>query len=305
MAVDVEGNEGPKAEIGLKAAEAASRDFEVRPGAFSTVVVRAFEEAVIDLMELVDVEVEVSQSRAIGPEAVGDSGDGLESGRGEEGDVEGRASEFGRAFRGNEPGLFGIEAGVFGHPEPSFFAADEEDGFVCKGTAAARDFREREGAEVFVDGQCRFMSPAGDGVVRDRDAEELGHDGRDDSGRERLEGGEVESQGDGRIGEGHFGVMEFWDEICLDAIERVISDTEGFAREGDVDFMTTMAVVFMDMVITAKSVAIGDGLEDRQAAAAFRAGQGGEFSGVFWPTGNELPVAGGVFTAESLQVGLT
>jgi microsomal dipeptidase-like Zn-dependent dipeptidase len=101
---------------------------------------------------------------------------------------------------------------------------------------------------------------------------------------------------------GHFGPGELDGQVGLNAFDRIFGDFEGFARQRDIKFVITVAMIFINMFGTPKAVTIGYDFKYGHSATTARTRDGREFTDAFRAVRHELTETGRIFATVFLKM---
>lgn len=146
------------------------------------------------------------------------------------------------------------------------------------------------------------MRPSGDRIVGYLQIVELHHNLDDLGSRDRMDHRQVGNYRDSFFREVHFAPIEGYGQFsCLDCLDGVLGDFEGFSGKWDIDFVGALLIAFGIVAIASESISIGQMLEYGHIGAAFRAGQRRIFFDSLRSSGHELvPTLFKVLTSELL-----
>ncbi len=260
MAIGSSSDKAPQAQITFESAIGGGRGFEVGPLSFQTVVVELCERIIIPAdvadMTFFGFISQVIQSGWIAMQPIGNHVC-LPEGRGVgKGDVQGAAGILGGTSGREEPGLDGIEFGVFSGPDPSFLTSDTELGLIGE-EPLMRAEGYLQGSEISMEVQGHLVRPSGDGVMGDVYAKELLEDLNDLGGGDGMDYDEVGCQGQGVFGEVHFvpgkgdGQM-----VSIDSLDGVGGDVEDLSGQRDIDLVGALSFSLGVVSVAAESISV-------------------------------------------------
>jgi len=308
MIKDLTFGEGGQAEIAFESSEGPGAGLEIGPLSFQAVVVGLLEERLDDAMTVFG-DTDILQGTDVAPQAIGENLGLFHLWGMVQSHEEGIARGLRVAPRGEVMSEVDIVSGDIGQPEPSFVSPTLELSFIGEDAGFSAPFfgDDGEGSAFFSKEEGGLVTPSGDGVVGDVDAEDIVKSGDDSGSGHGTEEGEIESECDRGGREFHFAPVEHGVDFPSDE-----SDLLGFedgvegvpSGEGDVDFVSTFPFPFGVVAIASETESVTQVFEDGHVGAAFGTDDFGIFADAWGSSRDELMAAGGVFATVSLGLGL-